>query len=219
MLLFHGTTMNRMAWDMVRAEMPAEYQFVMVEFPGSGESSMPDAELTVDVLIEQAIAVMDHLGHDRFHVAGYSLGAVAALATAAAAPERVITCTSLCGWATTDAADAIHVRPVAAIDRPRRPTVHALRRRRWLHSCRHRRSEPMLDDVIALGATALAPGSDAHLVLDEAVDIADRLERDHLTDVGDRRAAKIAGSTCRTATLSPRRSEARRCRSCRRGTW
>ena len=34
---------------------------------------------------------------------------------------------------------------------------------------------PMMDDVIALGASALAPGSDAHLVLDEAVDIADRL--------------------------------------------
>ena len=76
MLLFHGTTMDRMAWDMVRAEMPAEYEFVMVEFPGSGESSMPVADLTVDVLVEQAIAVMDHLGHDRFHVAGYSLGAV-----------------------------------------------------------------------------------------------------------------------------------------------
>src|SRR6188768_4367588 len=83
MLLFHGTTMDRTAWDLVRAEMPDVYEFVMVEFPGSGESSMPDAPLTIDGLVEQAVAVMDHLGHDRFHVAGYSLGAVVALATAA----------------------------------------------------------------------------------------------------------------------------------------
>src|SRR6476620_846166 len=43
LLLFHGTTMDRTAWDMVRAAMPSDtYRFVMVEFPGSGESSLPD---------------------------------------------------------------------------------------------------------------------------------------------------------------------------------
>jgi 3-oxoadipate enol-lactonase len=175
MLLFHGTTMDRTAWDLVRAEMPAEYEFVMVEFPGSGESSMPTSELTIDVLVEQAIAVMDHLGHDRFHVAGYSLGAVAALATAAAAPERTITCTSLCGWATTDA------RMHFTFDLWRR--LIALDRELFMRyavadgftAAAIAGLAPMLEDVITLGASTLAPGSDAHLVLDQAVDIADRL--------------------------------------------
>jgi 3-oxoadipate enol-lactonase len=175
MLLFPGTTMNRTAWDLVRAEMPARYEFVMVELPGSGESSMPDAALTVDGLVEQAVAVMDHLGHDRFHVAGYSLGAVAALATAAAVPERTITCTSLCGWATTDARmrftfdlwrrlialDSELFMRYAVADGFTAAAIAGL--------------EPMLDGVIALGASTLAPGSDAHLVLDQQVDIADRL--------------------------------------------
>jgi 3-oxoadipate enol-lactonase len=175
MLLFHGTTMNRMAWDQVRAELPAEYEFVMVEFPGSGESSMPTEPLTVDGLVEQAIAVMDHLGHDRFHVAGYSLGAVVALATAAAVPERTITCTSLCGWAVTDArmrftfglwrrliaTDPELFMRYAVADGFTAATIAAL--------------EPMLEDVVAMGAATLAPGSDAHLVLDEVVDIGDRL--------------------------------------------
>jgi 3-oxoadipate enol-lactonase len=35
--------------------------------------------------------------------------------------------------------------------------------------------EPTLEEIISLGASTLAPGSDAHLVLDETVDIADRL--------------------------------------------
>ena len=95
LLLFHGTTMNRAAWDMVRAAMPADtYEFVLVEFPGSGESSMPTAPLTIEGIVEQALAVMTHLGRDRFHVGGYSLGAVAALATAALAPQRVLSATA-----------------------------------------------------------------------------------------------------------------------------
>lgn len=174
-LLFHGTTMNRTAWDMVRPEVAGSYRWIMVEFPGSGESSMPTEPIEVDDLVAQALAVVDHLGVDRFHVAGYSLGAVAALATAAAAPGRVISCTSLSGWATTD---------------PRMKFTFGLWRRLIATSpelfMRYAVAdgftagaiaalEPMLEGVIAMGATSIAPGSDAHLDLDERVDIADRL--------------------------------------------
>jgi 3-oxoadipate enol-lactonase len=174
-LLFHGTTMNRTGWDMVRPEVAGRYRWVMVEFPGSGESSMPDGPVEVDDLVAQASAVVDHLGIDRFHVAGYSLGAVAALATAAAMPDRVISCTSLCGWATTDARQRftfglwrrlIATSPelfmrYAVADGFTAGAIAAL--------------EPMLEGVIAMGASTLAPGSDAQLELDERVDIADRL--------------------------------------------
>jgi pimeloyl-ACP methyl ester carboxylesterase len=174
-LLFHGTTMNRTAWDMVRPEVSGSYRWIMVEFPGSGESSMPAGPIEVDGLVAQALEVADHLGVERFHVAGYSLGAVAALATAAAAPARVISCTSLSGWATTD---------------PRMKFTFGLWRRLIATSpelfMRYAVAdgftagaiaalEPMLEGVIAMGATSIAPGSDAHLDLDERVDIADRL--------------------------------------------
>lgn len=171
-LLFHGTTMDRTAWDMVRAEVPGDHRWISVEFPGSGESSMPSGPLEVDDLVSQALAVVDHLGVDRFHVAGYSLGAVAALATAAAVPARVITCTSLSGWATTDArmrftfglwrrliatSPELFMR-YAVADGFTAGAIAAL--------------EPMLEGVVAMGAGSIAPGSDAHLDLDERVDIA-----------------------------------------------
>ncbi len=176
-LLFHGTTMNRTAWDLVRADVHAPYRWVMVEFPGSGESSMPTSPIEVDDLVRQALAVVDHLGIDRFHVAGYSLGAVAALATAAAAPQRVVTCTSLSGWATTDARmrftfglwrRLIEASPelfmrYAVADGFTAGAIAAL--------------EPMLDGVVQMGATSIAPGSDAHLDLDERIDIAALLGR------------------------------------------
>lgn len=171
-LLFHGTTMNRSAWDMVRAAMPAEYEFVMVDFPGSGESSMPTAPLTVELLVDQAAALMDHLGHVRFHVAGYSLGAVVALAAAGTLGSRVMSVTSLCGWATTDARmrftfglwrrliarDPELFMRYAVADGFTAASIAAL--------------EPMLDVVVVQGAATIAPGSDAHLELDERVDIA-----------------------------------------------
>lgn len=171
-VVFHGTTMNRSAWDLVRAEVRGEHRWVMIEFPGSGESSMPTAPIELDQLVRQALAVVDHLGIERFHVAGYSLGAVVALATAAAAPERVASCTSLCGWATTDArmrftfglwrrliaTDPELFMRYAVADGFTAGAITAL--------------EPMLDGVIQMGATAIAPGSDAHLELDERIDVA-----------------------------------------------
>lgn len=177
LLLFHGTTMSRSAWDMVRAAMPAEHQFVMVEFPGAGESSMPTEPLTVDGLVAQAVAVMDHLGHERFHVAGYSLGAVVALATAAGHPERVASATSLCGWATTDA----RMRFTFGLWRRLIATDPALFMRYAIADGFTAGAlaalEPMLEAVVAQGAATVAPGSDAHLDLDERVDISAMLER------------------------------------------
>ena len=172
LLLIHGTTMDRTAWDMVRALMPATYEYVMVEMPGSGESSMPTAPITVGDLVTQSTKVMSHLGHERFHVAGYSLGAVAALAVAGAAPERVESCTALCGWATSDA----RMRFTFGLWRRLIATDPALFMRYAVAdgftAAAIAGMGPMLEDVIAMGAGALAPGSDAHLDLDERVDIA-----------------------------------------------
>lgn len=212
LLLFHGTTMSRTGWDMVRPEMPATYRYVMVEFPGSGESSMPDGPIETDDLVAQALAVMDHLGIERFHVAGYSLGAVAALATAAAAPARVISCTSLCGWATTDARmkftfglwrQLIATSPelfmrYAVADGFTAGAIAAM--------------EPMLEAVVAMGAPTIAPGSDAQLDLDERVDLSGVLgsitsptliiggEQDRWVDVSHSHALgqAIAGSRVET---------------------
>ncbi len=172
-LLLHGTTMNRTAWDMVRAAMPAaaHLQYVMVDFPGSGESSMPVAPLTVQGLADQADAVMRHLGHDRYHVAGYSLGAVVAAGVAALHAERVASATLLCGWAVTDARmrltfdlwkRLIDVSPelfmrYAVADGFTADAIAGL--------------EPMLDGVIAMGGSSIAPGSAAHLDLDAVVDL------------------------------------------------
>jgi 3-oxoadipate enol-lactonase len=173
LLLYHGTTMDRLAWDMVIAALPADHglRFVKPEFPGSGESSMPTAPLTVEELVADGLAVLDEVGVDRFHVAGYSLGAVIAAATAAQAGQRVASATLLCGWVVSDprmiftfdlwkrliADDTALFMRYAVADGFTPGAIGAL----W----------DSLEDVVAIGATAIAPGSAAQLDLDIALDI------------------------------------------------
>lgn len=175
-LLYHGTTMNRTAWDLVIASCPAGYAWVKVEFPGSGESSMPTGPIELDDIVDDSVAVMESLGATEFHVAGYSLGAVAALATAARHRARVKTVTSLCGWATTDARMRVTFdlwRRLIAVD-------NELFMRYALADGYTAGTlglmESMLDDVVSMAAGTVAPGSDAHLELDIRVNIAQEVE-------------------------------------------
>lgn len=171
LLLYHGTTMNRTAWDLVLAEMPPGYTYVKVEFPGSGESSLPTEPLSVEGLVTQALAVLDAAGIGRVHVAGFSLGAVIAAATAGLAPDRVRSATLLCGWACADArmrftfdlwkrliaTDPELFMRYAIADGFTAAAIEGL--------------EPMLDAMVPVGAATVAPGSAAQLDLDAALDI------------------------------------------------
>lgn len=174
-LAFHGTTQAANAWDQVRAACTQPRTWVVREFPGSGESSMPSGPIDLDEVVHDSVALMKHLGHDRFHVVGYSLGAVAALKTAALHPGAVLTVTSLCGWSRSDARmrvtfdlwrRLIAVGPdlfmrYAIADGYSVDTITML--------------EPMIDSVAEMGSVAVQPGSDAHLELDIRVDIEDDL--------------------------------------------
>ena len=173
LLLLHGTTQNRTAWDMVRAALPADtgYAAVMVEFPGSGESAMPSGPLTTEALADQAAAVMAHLGHDRYHVAGYSLGAVAATAVAARHAERVASATLLCGWVATDARMRITFelwQKLIAVS-PELFMHYALADGFTAEGLAM--IEPMVPMMLGMAADAVAPGSHAHLELDKVVDL------------------------------------------------
>lgn len=172
LLLFHGTTMSRTAWDMVRAAMPPDtYRFVLIEFPGSGESSMPTAPLTVEGIVEQGLALMTELGHEAFHVGGYSLGAVTALAMAGIAPARTLSVTSLCGWATSDARMRITFelwKQLIATD-PELFMRYAMADGFTVGALTV--AESAIESLLPLTASQIAPGSAAHLDLDIALDI------------------------------------------------
>lgn len=172
LLAVHGTTQAANAWDQVRDACSAAATWVCVELPGSGESSMPGGAIDLDHTVDDFVDVMASLGHDRFDVVGYSLGAVVALRIAARHPDRVRTVTSVCGWAVTDArmrltfdvwARLIEIDPslfmrYALVDGYTAGALEML--------------EPMVEAAVAAAPSMVQPGSAAHLELDRRVDIA-----------------------------------------------
>lgn len=178
-LLFHGTTQAANAWDQVTQAAQEPRTWVVCEFPGSGESPMPTGPIDLDEVIDDAVALMKDLGFNTFHVAGYSLGAVAALRCAALYQKEVLTVASLCGWSHSDA------RMRATFDLWRRliaigPDVfmrYALVDGYTVGALEV--LEPMWEPVIAMAAPTVQPGSDAHLDLDIRVDIEDSLRLIH----------------------------------------
>lgn len=176
-LVFHGTTQARNGWDQVIAAAGGGNSWVKFEFPGSGESSMPEGPIQLDDVVDDAVALMRHLGHETFAVVGYSLGAVCALHAAARHPSHVTSVVSLCGWAVTDA----RMRATFALWRK----LIAVSPELFMHYAIVDGStaaaigllEPIFDAAVSMAASTIAPGSDAHLELDQRVDISDDLPR------------------------------------------
>ena len=174
-LAFHGTTQSASGWDQVRDASSESRTWVVFEFPGSGESDMPSAPLDLNEIVDDALALMNSLGHNTFHVVGYSLGAVCALHMAARHPRHVSTVTSLCGWSRSDARmrgtfdlwrRLIAIGPelfirYALVDGYMPATLEVI--------------EPMWEGAVSMAATTVQPGSDAQLELDIRVDIEDDL--------------------------------------------
>ena len=91
-LLLHGWPDSSVMWDhQVEALAVAGHRVVAPDLRGFGLSDRPSgkAAYTVDLLVADALAVMDHAGLERAAVVGHDWGAVLAWALAAAAPERV----------------------------------------------------------------------------------------------------------------------------------
>ena len=174
-LVFHGTTQSRSAWDGVISAAAPGIEWVKIDLPGSGESSLPTEPLVLDEIVDGAVALMKTLGHETFGVVGYSLGAVCALHTAARHPAAVTSVVSLCGWSKSDARmrhtftlwqKLLAISPelfmhYAIVDGSTAAAVEVL--------------DPIFDGAVAMAATTIAPGSHAHLELDRIIDIDDDL--------------------------------------------
>jgi pimeloyl-ACP methyl ester carboxylesterase len=144
------------------------------DLPGSGASSFSGKQLELDDIVEQMLAAAADAGAERFHLAGWSLGAVVATAMAARAPERVRSLALVCGWVRTDA------RFRFTLDLWRRlieTDPELFGRYAFADGLTAGSFEALgVEGVEALLPTlALAPGSLAQIELDQRIDIADRL--------------------------------------------
>jgi 2-succinyl-6-hydroxy-2,4-cyclohexadiene-1-carboxylate synthase len=84
--LLHGFTLAGASWHDLEARMPRDWTFVAPDLRGHGRART--APCTMDDCAADLVELWDHLGVERSHVVGYSMGGRLALHVAVNLPER-----------------------------------------------------------------------------------------------------------------------------------
>ena len=102
-LLVMGLGGEHHAWDLVRRELARRYRLVLLDNRDAGASDEARGPYGTGDMAADALGVIDHLGIERFHVVGASMGGAIAQHLALLAPTRVATLTLVATWGRTDA--------------------------------------------------------------------------------------------------------------------
>src|SRR3989441_9502570 len=102
-LLVMGLGGEHHAWDLVRRELARRYRLVLLDNRDAGASDEARGPYGMGDMAADALGVIDHLGIERFHVVGASMGGAIAQHLALLAPTRVATLTLVATWGRTDA--------------------------------------------------------------------------------------------------------------------
>jgi 2-succinyl-6-hydroxy-2,4-cyclohexadiene-1-carboxylate synthase len=84
--LLHGFTLTGDSWQELVRNMPAGWSWLTPDVRGHG--SAKTAPCTMDDCVADLVALWDHIGVERSHVVGYSMGGRLALHVAVRLPER-----------------------------------------------------------------------------------------------------------------------------------
>jgi len=89
--LLHGFTQSGRSWREVIARVGAGFRWIVPDLRGHGETqTRPGAPCSMEACTDDLIMLWDHLGVERTHLVGYSMGGRLALHVAARHPERIL---------------------------------------------------------------------------------------------------------------------------------
>jgi 2-succinyl-6-hydroxy-2,4-cyclohexadiene-1-carboxylate synthase len=87
--LLHGFTQSGKSWNEVISKMPEGWMWIVPDLRGHGATKTLDgAPCTMDACTADLEMLWDHLGVERTHLVGYSMGGRLALHVAARRPQR-----------------------------------------------------------------------------------------------------------------------------------
>ncbi|WP_431710124.1 alpha/beta fold hydrolase [Glutamicibacter uratoxydans] len=100
-IFLHGSALSRSIWRGLgyTKALGGQRRTIRIDLRGHGKSGKPhdSASYSMELITGDILAVMDHLGLERAHFVGYSMGSRTALAIALTQPERVLSLSMLGG--------------------------------------------------------------------------------------------------------------------------
>ncbi|MDO7904488.1 acetoin dehydrogenase dihydrolipoyllysine-residue acetyltransferase subunit [Pseudomonas sp. K1(2024)] len=93
LVLVHGFAGDLNNWLFNHPALAAERRVIALDLPGHGESAKALQRGDLDELSAALLALLDHLGIARAHLAGHSMGGAVCLNAARLAPQRVASLT------------------------------------------------------------------------------------------------------------------------------
>ncbi len=97
-LFFHGNTSSATWWEEVMATLPAGFRGIAHDQRGFGEADPArkiDATRGMGDLVDDTIALLDHLKIEKAHVVGHSLGGMVVWRLMMEHPDRLLTVTQV----------------------------------------------------------------------------------------------------------------------------
>jgi len=88
-IFLHYSGANIMMWEPVIPYFQNDYRVVLIDLRGHGKSSMSENGYHIDDMASDVFGVMKHLGIDKAHIIGSSMGSEVGLSLAAHHPEYV----------------------------------------------------------------------------------------------------------------------------------
>ena len=89
--MVHGIGSRKGTWEALTENLSTDFTCVSFDLRGHGESPVPPVPYSLDELVEDMELLRKHLGHERIHVIGHSLGGQIGPAYARTHPECVET--------------------------------------------------------------------------------------------------------------------------------
>ena len=99
LLLLMGFGADHDAWTPHTDTYEKHFQCILPDNRGVGMSDAPEGPYNTAMMADDAIAILDHLGIDKFHVAGISMGGAIAQQVALRHSERVRSLALISTWA------------------------------------------------------------------------------------------------------------------------
>ncbi|MBI1201747.1 MAG: alpha/beta fold hydrolase [Rhodopseudomonas sp.] len=92
-ILIHGLACDLTMWDELAAALADRYRVLRYDARGHGQSAATPGDYSLDLLVTDAVAIMDVAGIERAHIGGLSMGGMVTQGLLLDHPDRVISAT------------------------------------------------------------------------------------------------------------------------------